>query len=714
MKTIFLLKNRLLPIMMFLLLGVVQMNAQTEKVYTFDNASGWTNKGNIVVTPSGTTSSSTMTCLSTSSATYPNFGTSGTVYSFQLTSADSVITKVEYIYRFNDAAATIPIFFGKAAPTIASSVATFSGIASGGFSTGVTTGLNTNAGNCPGENLIFAKTDEIKYVGFTRLASTMPAHNAGIMYDNFSIRLTSTSGSYTVSHGLGSSVYLGQFKITVAPLSSSTDPTFTVPTTPITGLDYVAGSGPSTAQSFTFTGSNLTGGNIGINAPSNFEVSLDGFDFGAYKEIAGVPAEDLAAQTIYVRLVAGLSSSATAYSGNISISGAGVTTPVTYACSGTVSASGAEPTIQLTSAAATTNQTIMLGSAISAITYTFAAPANAFVINWGATGDGGLSVSDLGTSPLTIFGTPSAEGTYTYEIKSTDGSAFSEVLSGTIAVKALVPVTAITWTQVSLPTGSYTGATSVFSSDNTLRALGGSGTVRVDANSIRFNNSGSATTCNLAFKTTGTSIITVRAASTGSGSTNNRTLGISSNGTEFGTFSAPETGTLAATTSVYYNGTNQDIIYLYSKGSAIDVTSINVAPAAKLTVTIPTNGTIDITGATTVTNVTNTAAEEYYIYPVDDSAGLTANPASNYTFKEWTGDLSGTTNPETLVMDADKTVGADFQFATGIGSLSASKVISSVKYYTITGIEANANTTGILIAKTFYTDGSVKVTKIVK
>ena len=42
------------------------------------------------------------------------------------------------------------------------------------------------------------------------------------------------------------------------------------------------------------------------------------------------------------------------------------------------------------------------------------------------------------------------------------------------------------------------------------------------------------------------------------------------------------------------------------------------------------------------------------------SAVLTANPAAGYTFTGWGGDLAGTTNPATVVMDADKTITATF------------------------------------------------------
>lgn len=67
-------------------------------------------------------------------------------------------------------------------------------------------------------------------------------------------------------------------------------------------------------------------------------------------------------------------------------------------------------------------------------------------------------------------------------------------------------------------------------------------------------------------------------------------------------------------------------------------------PKQTLTVTPPTHGAI-------------TGAGEY---EPGTSATLTATPDAGYIFAAWTGGASGTTNPLTLTMDSDKTVGATF------------------------------------------------------
>jgi uncharacterized repeat protein (TIGR02543 family) len=47
-------------------------------------------------------------------------------------------------------------------------------------------------------------------------------------------------------------------------------------------------------------------------------------------------------------------------------------------------------------------------------------------------------------------------------------------------------------------------------------------------------------------------------------------------------------------------------------------------------------------------------------YEIGSSATLIATPTLGYAFSGWTGDASGTVNPLSLTMDADKTVGANF------------------------------------------------------
>ncbi|MBW6516607.1 MAG: chitobiase/beta-hexosaminidase C-terminal domain-containing protein [Candidatus Cloacimonetes bacterium] len=90
----------------------------------------------------------------------------------------------------------------------------------------------------------------------------------------------------------------------------------------LAGLDYMEGEGPSTAQSFELSGTNLDGTDVTITPPANFSVS-----------VTSLPAYDGLPTMIDVQLDAGLAVGV--YSGDITISGGGAD-PITVAVSGEV------------------------------------------------------------------------------------------------------------------------------------------------------------------------------------------------------------------------------------------------------------------------------------------------------------------------------------------------------------------------------------------
>jgi hypothetical protein len=181
-------------------------------------------------------------------------------------------------------------------------------------------------------------------------------------------------------------------------------------------------------------------------------------------------------------------------------------------------------------------------------------------------------------------------GSYSGSV-SIDGAGISApltvALTGSVTTPLeLVPVTTKTWTHADLVTGSYVGTLEpIFSADKTLRlmvgtnALGEDRTVHVNSaanamGKIRMNNSGSLTLCNLSFRVTGPSRITVIAESTADGA---RTVAVATESGQIGTIPAPGRGNPAAG-SVTYNGTAEETLYVYSTGSGIDITSIAVEP----------------------------------------------------------------------------------------------------------------------------------------
>jgi uncharacterized repeat protein (TIGR02543 family) len=83
--------------------------------------------------------------------------------------------------------------------------------------------------------------------------------------------------------------------------------------------------------------------------------------------------------------------------------------------------------------------------------------------------------------------------------------------------------------------------------------------------------------------------------------------------------------------------------------------------------------------------ITGTAAGGKYL--TGTFATLTAVPAQGYAFTGWTGDASGTSNPLSLLMNADKTIGANFtrQYTLTVSALSNGSIGGSAvdgKYLT--------------------------------
>lgn len=119
--------------------------------------------------------------------------------------------------------------------------------------------------------------------------------------------------------------------------TTNTTPTITVSTATLSGFGYMEGSGPSTEQSFTVSGSNLTA-NISIDAPTNYEISTGtGAGFNANMSDPLVLTQSggtVGTTTIYVRLKAGLA--AGDYNGEVITASSTGADNKTVTCSGTV------------------------------------------------------------------------------------------------------------------------------------------------------------------------------------------------------------------------------------------------------------------------------------------------------------------------------------------------------------------------------------------
>jgi len=105
--------------------------------------------------------------------------------------------------------------------------------------------------------------------------------------------------------------------------------------------------------------------------------------------------------------------------------------------------------------------------------------------------------------------------------------------------------------------------------------------------------------------------------------------------------------------------------------------------------------TINIGGSGTVTRNPNQAT-----YPAGTSVLLTANAGTGWTFTGWSGDLSGSNNPDTIIMDGDKTVTATFtaiQYTltintAGSGTVTKNPDQATYQYGDIVQLTAQADT----------------------
>jgi hypothetical protein len=133
--------------------------------------------------------------------------------------------------------------------------------------------------------------------------------------------------------GSDAALAIDDLSVTAIPAS----PSITTNPTSLTNLNYFTGMGPSTAGSFTLSGSALTplADNITVTAPTNFEISTTSATAGFADNFTIAYTGGGFSSTIYARLKTGLADAT--YNGNVTYPGGGVTTPTTHALSGTVS-----------------------------------------------------------------------------------------------------------------------------------------------------------------------------------------------------------------------------------------------------------------------------------------------------------------------------------------------------------------------------------------
>jgi hypothetical protein len=123
--------------------------------------------------------------------------------------------------------------------------------------------------------------------------------------------LASIDGVYLRQYNASQNVVVDGIRVATswgeAVLGSAPSPTLTVDPTSLSNFTYVEGAGPSTSQSYTLSGSDLTPSDsvITVAGSTNYEVSTDNTTFSDTVKV-DYTGDALADTTIYVRLKAGL------------------------------------------------------------------------------------------------------------------------------------------------------------------------------------------------------------------------------------------------------------------------------------------------------------------------------------------------------------------------------------------------------------------------
>lgn len=178
------------------------------------------------------------------------------------------------------------------------------------------------------DNVTFTSALSVPYSSSTLASSTVYVRlMAGLNVGAYN------SQTITIAGGGAASLNVLCFGSVTTPPT----PFLSASTTSLSGLTYIVGSGPSTSQSFILSGTDLSGfpGNIAVNAPVNYEISINNAVFSASATIA-YTSSTLASTLIYVRLKSGLPIGI--YNSEIiALSGGGATT-IDVTCSGSVTA----------------------------------------------------------------------------------------------------------------------------------------------------------------------------------------------------------------------------------------------------------------------------------------------------------------------------------------------------------------------------------------
>ena len=201
----------------------------------------------------------------------------------------------------------------------------------------------------------------------------------------------------------------------------ATNPTITVTPTDLSDFNYVANNGPSSSQSFTLSGSNLTE-DVTVTAPTNFEICAT--ETGTYATTLTLTPNNgtLDATSVFVRMVAGLSVGD--YSGSLNAVSGEANASVALSGSVTSLPLAATPTFSLAEGTFLAEQSVSIGCTTEGAT-----------IYYTTDGTNPTANSTAYTEPITI-----SETTTLKAVAFAEGYAMSAIASATYTIAAPVNI----------------------------------------------------------------------------------------------------------------------------------------------------------------------------------------------------------------------------------------------------------------------------------
>ena len=234
----------------------------------------------------------------------------------------------------------------------------------------------------------------------------------------------------------------------IAISANVSTPVISLNPTTLTGLNYVVGSGPSSPQTFTASGINLTA-NISLVAPTNFEISLtSGGVYSTNLTLTRV-GSSVATTTIYVRLKTGLTVGT--YTGNVTADTTGAIQKM-VALTGNVTGSQLSDLVAVAGSSPTTiSSTINTAPNLTSAT---GIQVWQFKVR-----DGGASLNDLDTLPTILNAFTIAQASNSVSIWSDAINTIALFDGATWIANGVVTSTTITFSGLSVSVADNTEKT---------------------------------------------------------------------------------------------------------------------------------------------------------------------------------------------------------------------------------------------------------------